>query len=207
MQYTKVLAMGLSVLTVLILLIAAPAQAIQLSVDLPQHVGVDQPVTFELNADIQSGEIVPVDSVTLAITGPNGTQICTFNVNGTPISGCEGITITPDLSTQEFGNMTATGWNGTSVETVNFGYGYGFGNDGTPTELTWTITFTATEAGKYSVDYQVNADGAVFDLQEAGVFNVAGSDKQAICKNGKTMLVSKNAVPAQLKSGATLGAC
>jgi len=129
------IAVTLTFLILIILLLAGPANAVIVSLDV-QDTTVEKGslMHFEAGVEVESGEFLQADYFVLRLIGPETIE-CKFQVNGTPISGCNGITIqkiaSPNLS----------------------GYGYGF----EPGEFMFNIALDTSyySLGKYETYLQV----------------------------------------------------
>jgi hypothetical protein len=214
-----ILTVASTVLVISMLLLTAPVHAVTLSMELPSSAATGSEVKFDLKTDIAAGENIPIDSVTLLLSGPSGTQKCVFQPDGTPISGCDGLSITlKDDANYTQANRWGSGWDGNADFNTSFGYGYGFGATQSNAELTWTIAWNTNkaQAGEYTVDYYLSSSGNQvsrdYRLQDAGTITLAGSDaKVAVCHadgaNGHTITIARSAVAAHLAHGDSLGAC
>ncbi len=102
---------GLISISILVLLfMLGPADAFILSLSVSdKSPTIGDIITFNVSAEVESGEIVPINYFIFKLTGKED-SICKFDVNGTIIEGCKGIEISL-LSSPEFG----------------FGYGFGYG--------------------------------------------------------------------------------
>ncbi len=87
------IAVLLSLTVLVILLLAGPAEAVKLKLNINQPVAnKGKPITFMATAKVESGEILNIDYFALELTGPQNIE-CRFKVDGEPISGCKGIKI------------------------------------------------------------------------------------------------------------------
>lgn len=154
----QLLSVLLTLTVVTVLILAVPAAAVNLSLSVPSMATHKETVHFTLEADIESGERIPIDNITLILDGPTPRQ-CTFLLDGTPVDGCDGIMIVPtDLANFSEGVREAEGYNGTDDEFTNFGYGYGYAHT-TTTELEWEIWWNTTNdaPGTYGVSYLIHS--------------------------------------------------
>lgn len=150
----------ITMVVVAVLMIAAPAQAVLLKVGaLSKEAEIDSTVTFSLGANLQGNDAIPIEEVILHI----GAEECIFEVDGTPISSCDGISITPDVVTEEyFESLYGFGYDGEANTGTAFGYGYGFGSangQGANQELTWNVEWDTTgkSAGTYDVEFKIQS--------------------------------------------------
>lgn len=170
------LSIAATIVIVLSLALTAPASAVQLNMSVDTDTATEgDTVGFDLGLDIQSGERVPFDSITVQLDGPDDVM-CTFALDGTPISGCDAFTIfqTNDFAPYDEGGRYGYGFDGTSTYGTDFGYGYGYGYmfDSTgPTELFWRVEWNTTglAAGEYTATFYATASNGVtrtFNLEE-----------------------------------------
>ena len=164
------LILTLSIITMLIL--SGPVSAVQVKItnisDTTPNESTD--MTFLVQVDIESGERIPVQNLTLTLTNTGGLDnyTCIFNPAGTNITACTGITITK-LNSVGYSNSSSlwgygygydyangvtnysnTSFSSTGSETWNgYGYGYGYGytsgyayNSANYAELAYNITWT-----------------------------------------------------------------
>ena len=162
----KTLSMFFTFFVIGILLLATPARAVQLNLSgLPTAASTGSLVEFSLATHIASGENIPIDHVTITIDGPSTAQVCTFDVDGTPLSGCEGLTITPDANTAQYLESTdryGNGYNGVSDENTTFGYGYGYGHSPLQeVEMSYDVQWDTTgrSVGEYDIEYFITSTG------------------------------------------------
>ncbi|MEK6933829.1 MAG: hypothetical protein AABW75_03065 [Nanoarchaeota archaeon] len=76
---------------------------------------VGQIVSTIASININANEFLNIKNITLEISGAEN-RSCIFNVSGAPISGCNGLSISPIFIPQ-----TSYGYS------YGYGYGYGFG--------------------------------------------------------------------------------
>ena len=79
-------------------------------------------VTFDVSVDIEDGERVPVQHLTLKIN--ETLKVCTFRPDGTLVSGCENMKV---ISKHIFDAGYGYGY-----DNYGYGYGYGYQHLGTP---------------------------------------------------------------------------
>lgn len=146
-----------AILTMLIL--AGPAQGFTLNLSLDDSSPTEgDTITFTAEVDILSGERLPVDYLTLELTGPE-TVSCRFNADGTVISGCKGISIALSQSSN-LGYGYGYGYFGYGY---NFGYGYGYETG----KLIYTITLDTSDysIGTYSTELKAKIGNNEFSEQ------------------------------------------
>jgi len=142
----KIIAGIISVAILLLLIFAGPAAALNLGLTGFSVSEPEQGVKTSTNASIliRTDERIEFGEIVLQITGPT-TKTCLFNLNGSLISGCEGVEI----------HLIGTN--------VSYGYGYGYGqgypydwgqrNGFTNGLLTYNITLDTLEfnVGDYNI--------------------------------------------------------
>jgi hypothetical protein len=162
---------------IVMLVLVGPASAISLhvSTDKGSYAPADD-VVFTVGVDItENGERVPVQNVTLTVSGgTNTSKTCVFYPNGTKISGCDHMTISRTVTSSSsygYGYMFGYGYGynppsgsyGTANRTFDYGYGYGYDSgydwSGGDSELLYTITWDADtdEAGYGSYTARLSA--------------------------------------------------
>lgn len=172
------LSIGLSLFVVTILLVASPVQAVQLTQSVPASGSTNNQVTLHMYLNVASGENIPLDKVYVQIAGPTP-ELCIFELDGTPVSGCDDITIIHKESSSpyEAGNREAAGWNGTSNQGTNFGFGYGYGPAaGHQREFVWRLQWDTTSSlpGNYEVKYWVTTSvlDRTYSVEKAAKINL-----------------------------------
>ncbi len=176
-----------AVLVVALLVLASPVSAVDLSASLPANAAVGESVEFKLGLDLKNKENIPIDNIVVDITGPGFTQTCTFQPDGTPVSGCENLVLSVKKNEADFTNSDnrfGKGWNGAANVNTSFGYGYGFGfKQAVNTELVWGITWNTAgrAAGDYNVAYRVRSSSQEaerdFVLKEPKKIKLQGEKK------------------------------
>lgn len=139
------IAVTFTLLILIILLLAGPANAVIVSLNVwDTTVEKGSLMHFEAGVEVESGELLQVDYFVLRLIGPEIIE-CKFHVNGTPISGCNGITIQ---------NISSPSLNG---------YGYGF----EPGDFKFNIALDTSyySLGKYETYLQVTGPNS---FQERG---------------------------------------
>ncbi len=122
------LAVGVTFLILLILLVAGPAQAVILGLTVDDtNVEKGEMINFQASAEVEAGEVLEVEYFVLKLMGPDTIE-CKFDVDGNPISGCDGIYIT-------------------QIDVPPYGYGYGFSQGFFKFNITLDTNYFAS--GKY----------------------------------------------------------
>jgi hypothetical protein len=156
---------------VFLLISSGPASAVTISVntDKNTYIPADRTVVFTVQVDIESNERIPVQNLTLRITGPNSfSKNCTFTTSGSNLTRCENLVITPiSIGNYGQGNMFGYGfgYNSTSgqwvIENQTFGYGYGYEYESGSIELryniSWNISAETISSGSFSANLEVFA--------------------------------------------------
>ncbi|MDY6960166.1 MAG: fibronectin type III domain-containing protein, partial [Halobacteriota archaeon] len=153
--------------------------------DKTEFKSTDEFVNFTVWVDIESVERIPIENLTLNITGVTN-ESCKFYTNGTAISGCDNITITP-INTVGYGNGTRYGYDRNEGYGYSFGSGYGYGyvsgygydqTDGA--ELSYNISWNLSKAkvlnGAYNATLYAYTSGGgtehIFSSNDATQFTV-----------------------------------
>lgn len=155
----RVLSVFLSVLILSLLLLSGPANAFILNLEFDDNVDKGDKVVFTANINIESGEILPVNEIILAI----GDKTCVFDSSGTMISGCSsmGISNIEKTITSSFESGNRYGYyNGYGYD---FGYGYGYSYG----KLEYKITLNTQDyEGEYKVILKADINGDLFEGEE-----------------------------------------
>jgi hypothetical protein len=153
----KILAAILSISLVTILVLSGPAEAFAASLTISDaQVEQGEKLTFTSELEISQGEFLNINEIILRLEGPTNVT-CKFDVNGTKLEDCEGISIK-------------------KISDASFGYGYGYGYGLTNGTLTYEISVNTNklDAGNYSSEL-----GVVIDDNEQ---DYAGDDFEIIEK-------------------------
>jgi uncharacterized membrane protein YgcG len=130
---TKFFAVMLSTFIIGILLFSAPARAFVLDLSSDKtSVSKGELIVFTASVDINSNERLPIDKVVLELLEVNGVKnvSCEFSVDGTAISGCDGLTIKKlNDAFHIFSPGYGYGYNYGYYNNNGQGYGYNFGDD------------------------------------------------------------------------------
>ncbi len=135
-------------------------------------------IEVDLTVTIDQDERIPIRDLVLR---SNDVEICKFDVDGTLLTACTGITISPILTGNDGTgslNGTGSGFNESGPATDQFtdfsyGYGYGYGiNLGYTGNLTYTVTWDRTAyqtvAGENNLELYVGAENDVNSFTYAG---------------------------------------
>ena len=153
----------------------ASAVSVRISTDKSSYEN-SEVVKFDVSVDIEDGEKVPVQNLTLKVN--NTLKTCTFSPNGDLLSGCENIKI---ISKNVFAGGFGYGYNnygygygyGNVFETVNtsFGYGYGYGSG---YGYGYGLTFPSELS--YTIEWDIGKEGLANGIYEANLEALAKSD-------------------------------
>jgi len=174
---TRITSLSLTALIVFAILLAGPASAVKVGfIGFQPVVNQGETTSFLAYVDIETNERIPIQNLTLEITGSSDSVTCVFNVDGTPISGCDNITIVSMNNYVHYGYGYmfgyGYGYDGSvwSTQNITFGYGYGYNygygygyenQQGYATsELVYNITWNTTgfSYGNYNVRLEANAN-------------------------------------------------
>ncbi len=114
---TKLGAGVLTAFVLVLLVLAGPAEAFSVSLDVDDSAPEKgEVVTYTAEVDMLDGEAARIDQIALELSGPESVK-CVFDIEGNKIDGCSGATIRR-VSAPSYGYGYA------------FGYGYGYGYTG-----------------------------------------------------------------------------
>jgi hypothetical protein len=154
--------MFITILVIALLLLMAPANAFNLTLGNPSNTKPFQgeKITFQATLNILTDEIVPVQEVELVL-GKLGT--CRFLPDGTPIEGCDGLTIVPDVINAPFvlGDIQFKYYN----DDYDFGYGYGYGKSAGIMSYNVTMDTSKFKPGAVTVILRVRIEENTFSSQ------------------------------------------
>ena len=159
LQKRKITAGIVTTMVLLLLIMAGPAQAFSLTLDVDGEDSVEQGKKIELTAkvNIDSGEALDIENITLVLKGPEHRE-CVFDITGKMKSGvndaCHGINIKKIPYPQ-------------IEKGYGYSYGYGYGYGYTEQELVYEITIHTQkfEVGNYSTELKITFNGNEFSQQ------------------------------------------
>jgi len=171
----KLASVGLTGFLLLLVILSSPIQALQMSIltDKSSYTR-SETVTFTVSTEIEHGERIPIDNVTLNITGPGGSFSCILPydysyTNQAIICGSQTITASLDLNSNfGYGYLNAD-----YDYLYNWGYGYGYGYDLGSVEIGYTIEWNIPSdwsLGEYTAEVIYGAGGDL--LTDQTTFNV-----------------------------------
>lgn len=144
-----------------ILILAVPSQALTITLSPPSDSKVElgNEVSFTATFNIKTDEQVPIRDLNVKV----GNDICEFDVDGTLLSGCTGVTV----EVIKFDSLYLIGDNkfkylGDNYD-YGYGYGYGYSKHSGNGEIVYKITIDSNEfsLGKYDVSVQANFDNGI----------------------------------------------
>ncbi|MCG2718771.1 MAG: hypothetical protein L6408_08065, partial [Nanoarchaeota archaeon] len=178
----KVISLVLTLGIITMLILSGPVSAVQVQITnfTSTTPNESSTVSFLVQVDIEAGERIPVQNLTLTLTNAAGLSNynCTFDTAGTTLTTCSGISINVlnalnystgtnygygygyDYSNGVTDYSNATFYGGNS----GYGYGYtsGYGYSASPySELAYNITWTTpavTANTAYSISFSALAD-------------------------------------------------
>ena len=160
---TKIASAFIVSLIVTILIIAGPANAFQLELDINRDIiDVGESAKFTVSANVESGEIIQVDKFIFNITGPKN-SVCEFDSKTNIIVGCS------DIKIRQISD---------GDELLGYGYGYGY-NTYKPGVLSYELTLNTSEynTGEYHIDLRVISKGDLLK-KASGIFFIGIDPKE-----------------------------
>lgn len=162
-------------------LFTSQAEAVSVSISSSSSNYDSGPATFEVSVVIESDEMIPIDNLSLHISGNGFDKTSTFAPDGTPIENFNNVTITPlsvessyygsgpgsGYGYEDYGyreNRERFGYDNKLGENYSFGQGYGYGYQADyPTqliyEITWDFAADGAPTGDYTATVNVNSSG------------------------------------------------
>ena len=142
------------------LVLSGSVEAIIISLSADEAIySIDDTVTFDVSIDIETNERIPIQNLTLTVRDPsnNAKKTCVFRPDGTAITGCDNMIITPTINAISYGYGYGYGYQqgyGYGTQGNTFGYGYGYGSaEGVEGELKytveWDLSSETVEVGTY----------------------------------------------------------
>ena len=161
-RLSRILVLMITFVLISVLIISAPARAFVLSLTMDKtNVTVGGKVVFIASININSDENLPIQKLVLElVNNKNGdSSSCTFNVDGSVISGCNGISIVKLNGGNSFYGYSYGYFAGYAYDFGNGGYGYGY-KDSLLYEI--TLNTQGYSAGDYSTRLTAFIDNNVF---------------------------------------------
>lgn len=155
--YSKIFGIFAAILIIALLVISGPAQAFVLDLTSDKSsVSKGENVVFNASIDIDSNEDLAVKKLVLELIGPE-TVSCEFNVDGSIIVGCKGITIKRITN----GTYLGYGYNHGEYSGYGYNFGYGYGYNG---KLEYEITLASDnyQTGLYSTTLRTYIGNEIF---------------------------------------------
>ena len=160
-----------------LLILSGPISAVIVNIGVDEsdstYNAADESVVFTVDVDIEVDERVPVQNLTLVISGA-ASKTCVFDTAGNNLTACENLDITA-INVQGYDNTTLFGYGygyghettyNTSNQTFGYDYGYGYtaGYEASGTyggelkyNVTWNLTAESPTDGSYTADLQAFA--------------------------------------------------
>jgi hypothetical protein len=168
------LAGGISAIVIFgILILSGPAQAFTLGLEiLNPEVEAGENISFMASIDIEAEEFLEIDYLVLKLYGPSPVS-CVFNINGSLISGCDGIFIE-------------------QISSSPYQYGYGF-SEGV---FRYNITLNTSEylVGIYDTSLEIRSHEESFSQQGEQIIirdkNIEELEKCSIRARDGTLMVN-----------------
>ncbi|MCH7851066.1 MAG: hypothetical protein IH845_05475, partial [Nanoarchaeota archaeon] len=124
-----IIASLISVSILTLLLLAGPVQAFILDLSVDNTIlNKGDSVTFTATLEFENlDKFLPIKNLTLIMDGPERTE-CVFDISGTVLSGCEGMTINLTDGSYFQGEGDRFGYSYGYGYDFGYGYGYGYGD-------------------------------------------------------------------------------
>ena len=148
--HVKINSVVITSIVIILLIASGPAQALTLGINISDSEYTrGQTINLLLSADITKDEFTNIQKFTFTLKGTN-TFNCEFDLNGTEISSCPGISI-ENIEKPDF----------------NFGYGYGYGYGPNEGVLRYNVTISTENinAGKYETLFLVSVPGEDMEIE------------------------------------------
>ncbi|MDY6964421.1 MAG: fibronectin type III domain-containing protein [Halobacteriota archaeon] len=151
---------------VLALVFSGPAGAVFVGVNIvkPAYNSSVGFINFTVWVDIENGERLPIQNLTLDISGPDD-ESCKFYPNGNNISGCDNVSIALISSlVNSTGQRYGYDWNNGTNYTFTYGSGfinYTSGNAELRYNVTWNLTAANVSDGNYNATLYAHAGDGV----------------------------------------------
>ncbi|MBR9705242.1 hypothetical protein GOV12_07555 [Candidatus Pacearchaeota archaeon] len=154
---TKLVLGGIFLSVLLLIIVVGPSDAFNLIINvIDNNVFEGDEVEFEVSIEIPDFERIPVEFLTLKLSGPENI-ICKFYSNGSKISGCDRLKIIPVMYSP---NSQGYSYGYNSGSYYDFGYSYGF----TKGKLKYLIKLDTSGMGNgtYMTDFLAMISGKEF---------------------------------------------
>lgn len=181
-----------------LLIISGPISAVIVNVgtDKTTYTASDNSVVFTVDVDVEADELIPVQNLTLTISGDSG-KSCVFDVSGANLTVCENLAISKTHTV------------GYGTQDPMFGYGYGYGAD--EVYNTTNQTFGSGTGYGYSSGYSVDNHGG--ELRYQVTWNISAespsdgtytANLQAFAESGSDWRVYMDRSPTTITIDRTL---
>ncbi|MFH1801906.1 MAG: hypothetical protein ABH864_00475 [archaeon] len=149
----KLVSIFITLSVILLLLTLGPVEAFVLGFTVfEDEVVQGQPIDIEIEVEIEPGEFLDLQHITLLLDGPQD-LICRFLPNGTLINDCPNVQIT-------------------QTETTAYGFGYGYDQGYLPGFLKYEVTINSASLapGAYAARYIITAPDAGLESPEQMIY-------------------------------------
>ncbi len=175
----------------LILVLAGPAQAFQLELELPADVtteGVEEAASlvFNVSMRLEATDFINITEFYVNISNNESHHACRFSLNGSLISCNSSYAqiqpLSPAWANYSFGSYYGYGYepSGAYIGISGSGYGYGYqqqSEDVFRYQVNWTApSYRISGNNTYSVDFGAIVNGHRFQSQQSSSFNVIRID-------------------------------
>ena len=180
---TKIMAGVITFAIIGLIIFAGPAKAfiLELSTD-KGSLTKGEEITFTATLDIESiDKYLPIKNLELDINGPTP-KVCKFYVNGSAISGCDGMTISPITTPLDnekgygygYGYDNSYGYGYEYDFGYGYGYGYGYGAGGLELHLVYEIILDTQYylPGEYESQLKALIGNKTFESKDKPTFTI-----------------------------------
>ncbi len=191
MKKEKIISLVITLTVISLLLFSGPAGAITMSFSSNLSTNQSSPtqvssstLTFNVTYTLENADkYVPVSNFTLNITDSNNNSVkeCVFDLAGTALSGCSGLSISRLSQPSNYSYGLGYGYGyvpGSGYQNVSWAAGYGYGLSGSSNSWVFEIILqkSSFSAGTYSIKPLLTASGADFSLSTTkGYFRIPSS--------------------------------
>jgi len=228
MKKLNLISLSIATSVVLIVFFLGMAQAIVVSLSANRVVYENNIVTFTVRINIETGEAIPVQNLTLVIneSDTSFSKECVFLPNGTFLTAtdCNNLEITPTISSSSYRNISGMygvgyGYQNASLTSTpnsyntsyyNGDYSYGYGAvAGVTNEISYKISWNASADNKTNGSYSINlrayvSDGQghsfIYTSQEAIGFSIGEATQSDITITSSTFTFTNPAVREAISS-------
>lgn len=177
----KIVTVSLTLIVIGILLLSAPAKAVQITMggDSDEDLSTSSTLAVaSINAtiNIESEELISLQNYTIKITNGSTLVECSLYLNGTEISGCDYIDnaqVTYNSANYSYGDLYGYGYTSSGSTVVygsDSGYGYGYGNAGISNEIVITFDWEFQKQSVSEGNYNINLEATALNDEEIKTF-------------------------------------